>query len=75
MEHSPPPIYLTEQEFSLRYHIGARTLQRWRLTGDGPLFCRLGPRRIAYRLIDIENWAAERTFAHRADELSQQTAA
>ena len=25
MEHSPPPIYLTEQEFSLRYHIGART--------------------------------------------------
>jgi hypothetical protein len=64
-------IYLTEQEFSSRYHIAPRTLQRWRVTGDGPVFCRLGLRRVAYRLTDIENWAAARTFLHRADELAQ----
>jgi predicted DNA-binding transcriptional regulator AlpA len=68
-------IYLTEEEFAARYHLGRRTLQRWRQTGDGPKWCRLGARRIVYRLSDIESWAAGRTYAHRADELSRQTAA
>jgi predicted DNA-binding transcriptional regulator AlpA len=68
-------IYLTEEEFAERYHFGRRTLQRWRRTGEGPCWCRLGPRRILYRLSDIEDWAGARTFAHRADELSRQSTA
>ncbi len=68
--------YLTEAEFAARYLNGARrTAQRWRVTGDGPAFVRLGPRRIAYRLADCEAWAASRTFRHRAAELAaKQTA-
>ena len=65
-----PDAYLSETEFCDRYTIGARTAQRWRLSGDGPPFVRLGPRRIAYRLRDCEGWAAARTFRHRADELA-----
>jgi hypothetical protein len=64
-------IYLTEAEFATQYHLGRRTVQRWRLTGDGPAWCRLGRRRILYRLGDIEAWAAARTFRHRADELAR----
>jgi predicted DNA-binding transcriptional regulator AlpA len=62
--------YLTEQEFAARYHLGRRTAQRWRQTGDGPAWVRLGPRRVLYHLSDCEKWAAARTFRHRADELA-----
>jgi predicted DNA-binding transcriptional regulator AlpA len=65
-----PETFLTEREFSDRFKIPARTAQRWRSTGDGPPFVRLGPRRVAYRLSDIEAWAASRTFASRAAEIA-----
>ncbi len=67
--------YLKESEFCDRYHIAPRTAQRWRVSGDGPAFVRMGLRRIAYRLEDCERWAAERTFAHRTAELAMRPAA
>ena len=63
--------YLTPAEFSEHYHIAPRTADRWRVTGDGPQWVRVGPRKILYRVADCEAWAASRTFAHRADELSR----
>ena len=54
---------------------GERLIQGPTDTGEGPRWCRLGRRRILYRLHDIEAWAAARTFAHRADELSRASAA
>jgi predicted DNA-binding transcriptional regulator AlpA len=72
-----PPVtadaYLTGQQFCQRYRLSRRTAQRWRVTGDGPPFVRLGPHKVVYRLSDVEKWAAARTFAHRADELSRTT--
>jgi predicted DNA-binding transcriptional regulator AlpA len=68
-------LYLTEREFAERYHLGRRTVQRWRQSGEGPAWCRLGQRRIVYRLSDIEAWALGRTYRHRADELSRQAVA
>src|SRR5215471_2639068 len=54
--------YLTERQFCERYRVSARTAQRWRVTGDGPPFVRLGPHKIVYRLSDAETWAlAERS--------------
>ena len=65
-------LYLTEREFSERYHLAPRTVQRWRTTGDGPAFVRIGPRRIIYRLSDCEAWAAARTYPHRGAEMAAQ---
>ncbi|WP_170979440.1 AlpA family transcriptional regulator [Roseomonas sp. HF4] len=48
-----------------------RTAQRWRSTGEGPPYVRLGPRRIAYRPEDVARWLESRTYRHRADELSR----
>jgi hypothetical protein len=66
-----PQVYLTEDEFCSRYHVSPRTAQRWRGTGVGPPWVRLGPRKVAYRLIDCEQWASERTYLHRAEELAR----
>jgi predicted DNA-binding transcriptional regulator AlpA len=68
-------LFLTERELSNRFKIPARTAQRWRSTGDGPPFVRLGPRRVAYRLSDVERWATSRTFTSRAAELTQRATA
>jgi predicted DNA-binding transcriptional regulator AlpA len=66
--------YLTEAEVSTRYKVSKRTLQRWRVTGDGPRFVRLGPRRIVYRASDIEAWTAAQTHEHRAAESATRAA-
>ena len=71
-----PEVYLTEKEFSARFGISPRTVQRWRYAGEGgPPFVRAGLRRIRYRLSDCEAWAASRTFQSRAAELAQKAAA
>jgi hypothetical protein len=63
--------YLTQDQFCEMFAIPARTAERWRVTGDGPPWCRIGPRQIRYRLSDCEKWAAARTFEHRADEIAR----
>ncbi len=67
--------YIDEDGLCERYLIPPRTAQRWRASGGGPPFIRLGKRRIAYRAADVERWLAERTFSSRAEELSRHTAA
>jgi hypothetical protein len=66
--------YIDEDGLNVRYLIPPRTAQRWRATGDGPPFVRLGRRRVVYRVADIERWLAARTYAHRADELARRSA-
>ena len=63
--------YLGEDDASRRLGVSRRTLARWRSTGGGPAFVRLGARRIGYRAADIEGWAAARTYSSRADELAR----
>ena len=53
--------YLTPEEAEACYHIGVRTLERMRREGRGPLFVKAG-RRILYRIDDVENWLAGRSF-------------
>lgn len=64
---------LTADQLAERIERPVRTLERWRLTGQGPAFVRLG-RRIAYREADVEAWLASRTYPSRAAELAQRTA-
>lgn len=75
MDDKPPATMadlLTAKQVSARIQRPERTLERWRLTGEGPPFVRLG-RRVAYRVADVERWLARRTYASRAAELAQRS--
>ena len=50
--------FLTEEEAATALAISLRTLQRYRFNGAGPVFYRLGPRRVRYRQTDLQAWQA-----------------
>lgn len=43
---------LNQTELASRWTISARTLERWRWTGEGPAFLKIGGR-VVYRLEDV----------------------
>ena len=45
----------------------ANTLCKWRLTGEGPPFVRIGPRAIAYREVDVSEWLESRIVASTSE--------
>lgn len=69
------PQFFDERSLSDHLLIPRRTLQRWRVTGDGPAFIRAGARRILYRREAVEAWAASREHRHRAAEMMRQPGA
>jgi predicted DNA-binding transcriptional regulator AlpA len=50
---------LSQREAATLLHLSERTLERFRVSGTGPKFVRLG-RSIRYRLADIEAFIASR---------------
>jgi len=48
---------LTQQRLSELIDVSERTLERWRVEGSGPVFCRAG-RKVLYRLEDVDEWLA-----------------
>lgn len=55
-------ICFTQKELARRWTISHRTLERWRWTGEGPAFMKIGGR-IIYRLEDV--------LAHEQAQLRQ----
>jgi hypothetical protein len=51
--------HLDQLELARRWCVSPRTLERWRWTGDGPLYIKLKGR-VAYREADVEAFEAER---------------
>lgn len=49
--------FLTEKAAAELIGCSYRTLQGWRHNGIGPAYRRMGPRRIAYALADIQAWS------------------
>lgn len=47
--------HLNQIELAVRWRISHRTLERWRWTGEGPKFLKVGGR-VVYRLADIEEY-------------------
>ncbi len=64
--------YLNDKEVSARYPVNERSLQRWRNTGDGPPYIRVGARRVLYRESDIIAWMERKTFQSHEAELASQ---
>jgi predicted DNA-binding transcriptional regulator AlpA len=50
---------LTQRDAARRLLLSPRTLERLRVSGTGPRYCKLG-RRVAYREADLESWIAAR---------------
>ena len=50
---------LNQREAADFLRLSQRTLERFRLTGDGPPFVKTG-RRVAYRREDLDRWITDR---------------
>jgi hypothetical protein len=51
--------HLNQLDLSRRWSVSPRSLERWRWTGVGPRFLKVGGR-VVYRLADVEAYEAER---------------
>lgn len=60
-------MLLSEKEAAKLLGFSPRTLQAWRVTGDGPHFIRISPRCIRYRPEDLEAWVNERVHTSTSD--------
>ena len=57
--------HLSQIELAARWNISPRTLERWRWTGEGSTFIKLGGR-VVYRLEDVEAHEQKRLEESRA---------
>ena len=62
---SSAPLY-TPEEAAAYLRANRRSLERWRTTGEGPVFVKVG-RRVAYRQIDLDDWVQEQLRSHTGD--------
>jgi len=60
------PRYLRTPEAARLLGLSARTLEKHRCYGTGPLYRKLGGR-VVYRLEDLQRWADEGTRASTSD--------
>jgi len=51
---------LTTNQAAAHLALGRSTLEKWRCSGDGPKFIKLGLRRVGYLKTDLEEWIAAR---------------
>ena len=50
---------LNTKEAAIYVRLGKPTLERFRLTGNGPCYCKLGGA-VRYRRTDLDEWLASR---------------
>jgi predicted site-specific integrase-resolvase len=65
--------HLNQLELARRWNISARTLERWRWLGEGPVYLKLGGR-VSYRLEDIEHYETTHLHANTTGPLQTETA-
>jgi excisionase family DNA binding protein len=60
------PITLTASEAARVLGLAQSTLAKLRLSGNGPIYCKLG-RRVVYRREDLEAWLESRVAHNTSD--------
>jgi excisionase family DNA binding protein len=53
-------VLLTVEDAAARLKISKHTLNRWRMTGEGPPFIKYGPRLVRYEEEMLDAWARDR---------------
>ena len=66
-------LCLTQKELARRWAISHRTLERWRWTGEGPDYLKLGGR-VVYRLQDVEAYENTQRFESTAQYMHRRAA-
>ena len=59
--------YLNNREAAAWLNLSPRTLDRYRVSGDGPVFHRFGGR-VRYQVADLETWASARRRVSTSDD-------
>ena len=62
-----PTEYVGTREAAAFLELSPRTLDRYRVTGEGPAFHKFGTR-VRYARADLEDWAAERRRTSTSDD-------
>lgn len=60
-------VLLTVEEAAARLKVSKHTLNRWRVTGEGPPYIKSGPRLVRYEQEAIDHWARDRRRASTKD--------
>ena len=55
---------LTVEDAAAHLQISKHTLNRWRVTGEGPPFIKYGPRLVRYLVSALDTWALDRLYAN-----------
>ena len=68
MQQDTQPVqsYLSTIQAAIILNISPRTLERWRLTGDGPSYRKFG-KRVTYSQTTLLEWAEEQTHTSTSD--------
>ena len=62
-----PAEYMGTREAAALLGLSPRTLDRYRVTGQGPAFHKFGTR-VRYARADLEDWAASRRVTSTSDD-------
>ncbi len=62
-----PDVMLTVEDAAARLKISKHTLNRWRVTGEGPPFVKYGPRLVRYIDSVLDEWAKTRLKASTSE--------
>ena len=66
----PSTRLLTSVEAAAQLRISRRTLERFRVTGEGPRYLKVGPgkrARVLYRIADVDAWLASYAFGSTSE--------
>ena len=66
MQLDDDTLYTPPELANIIRHPGTRTLERWRTTGDGPAFVKVG-RRVAYTGAAIKDYLHQQTRTHTGE--------
>jgi len=67
-ESNAPSRKLGVKEAAQHLNLAASTLNKMRMSGAGPRYIALTRRRVAYDLLDLEAWVAERKRSHTSEQ-------
>lgn len=54
------PVVLTPEQAGEALSLSPSTLAKMRLSGEGPIYCKMGGRKVGYRPADLDAWVASR---------------